>query len=140
MFRNTESVKETKLPAAVDAESDNRYPEIPDGYFNIQGAAEYADLGQQRIRRLCLEDRIPGAYKEEGTGRWLIPAKGLDTYAANKGGRRDGKKAFVIKFDTAEIEPGEVLAVLQEHFSADAFEDIVPRYKRKPKESKEKAK
>lgn len=127
---------EPKLPSASESKPkvDERYGPIPAGFFNITDAAEYADLGQQRIRRLLIEGRIDGSKKEADTGRWLVSKAGLDTYATTKGTKRSGLSSFVIKVNTEEISPEAVLDVLQGAFGEEVCPSIEPRYKRKPKE------
>ena len=58
-------------------------------FMTVQQAAEKWDISDRRVRTLCNEGKIPGAYRDGKAGKFLLMHKSLTTDVTNQ------RKAFL---------------------------------------------
>lgn len=97
----------------------------------IKSGAQYLGIGEFRMRMIVIkEKRLPNAKvvtRKRGKGtyeRWEFPQSDLDAYRETTGATKDGRKAFLVRLNEAE------LVIVQKFLKAQAIE-IEPRYRSK---------
>jgi hypothetical protein len=99
--------------------------------LTLKQAAAYLGIGEFRMRNILKDGLAKGEMVEipRGKGsyeRWEVTKSELDKYAAKRGARKDGKKAYVFRGTPEQVAAIEAFAKEQK------FDiEIEPRYKSK---------
>jgi hypothetical protein len=74
--------------------------------LTLREAAAYLNVTPFRMRRLLIEDpRVTGVKVEEGhiKEKWYVPQSELDSYILQKGRKKDGRKAYLVRLAPEQV-------------------------------------
>lgn len=85
--------------------------------YTIKGAAQKINYSERHLRQLCIDDKVPGAYKIADGRKWLIPEHAIEALKKNQGSESVAKVQQDVPIAaTMNQEPYEEAPLKKEDF------------------------